>query len=128
MLSSAQLNSAQTSTTIIIKETVPPREVAVTPTHFLPCKVKCTCDGESKFCNHPAKVDVYFDPVIRTTKSNKSVMKDGVMSLGERCSATFRGRPLQGVLMSVPEGFTGQILQECGRNPTDEVFGMYAEF
>lgn len=69
--------------------------------HLLPCKIECTCDASKEsLCTHPAKVDVYLEPVIKRKVENRSTVY----------SASFRGRPLQGVSVKIPEGFTGQIL------------------
>lgn len=85
----------------------------LTSTHLLPCKVKCVCDGEEEVtCSHPAKVDEFFDPVIRTVGSEGEETR--TRALGEEYSATFRGRPLRGVLVKIPDGFTGQVLHEHG--------------
>lgn len=86
-----------------------PNQIDPVSAHLLPCKVHCSCSSEDEAtssCRHPAKVDVYFDPVIRPT---------GVAagSLSEVQSATFRGRPLSGAVIDVPEGYTGTILKEC---------------
>lgn len=79
------------------------------PLHFLPCKINCTCDQEdNRHCRHPANVDTFLEPVIRKIPARES----GVGCLGDCYSATFRGRPLRGVLVNVAEGFTGQILHK----------------
>ena len=73
--------------------------------HLMPCKIHCTCDKEENTsCRHPASVDTFFDPVMRKTPA-----KDG---MGEEYSATFRGRPLRGVLLDVAEGYAGQVLRK----------------
>ena len=58
------------------------------------------CDGEEATpCTHPARVATYFEPVVRMAG------KDGdgktCRGVGERLSATFRGRPLSGVSIKV---------------------------
>ncbi len=89
--------------------------------HYLPCKVECVCDGkeDARPCTHPAKVDTFFDPVMRKAEGGGAGGAAG--GVGESYSATFRGRPLEGVLMKVPEGYTGKVLCESGRRTTDEV-------
>lgn len=80
--------------------------------HLLPCKIQCTCDQEeNKFCRHPANVETFFEPVTRKIPAKES----GAEYLGDGYSATFRGRPLRGVLVNVAdaEGFTGQVLRKC---------------
>ena len=89
--------------------------------HFLPCKVSCTRANKedvSKTYTHPAKVDVYFDPVIRPQQSAGCP--------GEGCSATFRGRPLRGAVLEMPEGYTGRVLKECAEERSNEVDTQYA--
>lgn len=77
--------------------------------HLLPCKIQCTCDKEeNKLCRHPAKVDTFFDPVVRKTPTKEN----GVGCLGDGYSATFRGRPLRGVLVNIAEGYAGQVLRK----------------
>ena len=83
-----------------------------TSLHLLPCTVQCTCDvEEDRDCTHPAKVDKYFDPVIRSNGTKED------RDLGY--SATFRGRPLQGALMEVPGGYTGQVLSDSHQKDKD---------
>ena len=78
------------------------RELAQVPpvrAHLLPCKVHCKCSEEDSTCNHPAKVEMYFDPVIRGDPD-------------KGYSATMRGRLLRGALLDVPEGCTGKVMKE----------------
>lgn len=100
---SMQNTNQEAPPSISIRE---PAQTDALSAHFLPCKIQCLCSSEedNKTCRHPAKVDVYFDPVIRTTAAG---------SLGEGYRATFRGRPLRGAILDVPEGFTGAVLKEC---------------
>lgn len=75
--------------------------------HLLPCKIKCTCDNldedEQRRCTHPAKVDEYFSPIIRKLDKGEE---------NNHCTASFRGRPLRGAVMNVPEGYQGVVLRE----------------
>lgn len=88
--------------------------------HYLPCKIQCTCDKEEKkSCRHSASVDTFFEPVVRKIPVKKAPQVNGVGCLGEGYSATFRGRPLHGVLVNVDEGFTGQVLRKCDEVATD---------
>lgn len=92
------------------------RETSEVSLHYLPCKVECDCEGDtSKDASsgrgrRPAEVDCYFEPVIREGS--------GTIRLGRESSqvltATFRGRPLKGVEISVPEGYRGVVLREQG--------------
>lgn len=65
--------------------------------HLLPCTIEHT---------GPAKVDSFF--------------KSSICSNGEGLSATFRGRELRGKLVSIPEGYTGLVLQEPNRPFTED--------
>lgn len=86
--------------------------------HLLPCKIQCTCDQEeNRFCRHPANVETFFEPVIRKIPAKEN----GAECLGDGYSATFRGRPLRGVLVNVAEGFTGQILRKSEHSGIEQV-------
>lgn len=101
------------TTPISIRES----DVAVSTIHLMPCKIRCTCDQEEgeELCRHPAMVDTFLDPVIRKTAPEGS-SNNGVECSNEGYSATFRGRPLRGQLVTVPDGHMGQVLSKCGRD------------
>ena len=92
------------------------RETSEVSLHYLPCKVECDCEGDtskdasSERGRRPAEVECYFEPVIREGS--------GTIRLGRESSqvftATFRGRPLKGVEISIPEGYRGVVLREQG--------------
>ena len=98
--------------------------VVVSTVHLMPCKIKCTCDQEEgkELCRHPANVDTFLDPVIRKIAPEGS-RDNGVECLDEGYSATFRGRPLSGRLVTVPDGYMGRVLSKRGleRHGEDEV-------
>jgi len=79
--------------------------------HLLPCKVKCTCDAlvddEQQRCKHAAKVDEYFTPIIRNVNQGDE---------NKQHSASFRGRPLRGVVVNVPEGYKGIVLHDTSNS------------
>ena len=88
--------------------------------HYLPCKVECVCDGEeARPCTHPARVATFFEPVMRKAEKDSDGRTTGVV--GERYTATFRGRPLSGISMKVPAGYIGRVLTESRQKTTDEV-------
>ena len=95
--------------------------------HLLPCTIQCTCrDRDNKDCKHPAKVDEFFEPVIR-----KGCAEEGENeTLGDIYTGSFRGRPLKGVLVKVPDGYVGQILKKnCnGRAAFPEEVILYKPF
>ena len=64
-------------------------------------------------CSHSARVDDYFSPVIREVEEGDH----GALGVG--FTASFRGRPLQGKVLRIPEGFTGVLLQE--KSPMDSM-------
>lgn len=65
--------------------------------HLLPCKIDF--DGDAKVSN-------YFVSSIRQEKKS-----DSESDLADK-TASFRGRPLAGRAVTVPEGYTGLILKE----------------
>ena len=71
--------------------------------HLLPCKIQAVSRDSEQTAQAPAKVDHFFDPVIRRGNEGGS----------EVYTAAFRGRPLQGVEVAVPQGYTGVVLKEC---------------
>ena len=79
--------------------------------HLLPCKVKCTCDAldenEQRRCRHVAKVDDYFTPIISEVNRGDE---------NKQYSASFRGRPLRGAVVDVPEGYRGVVLKDNGNS------------
>lgn len=97
------------------------RDSSHSSVHLLPCKLHCSCESQDNAdeneCSHSARVDEYFAPVIREVEGEERG------ALGGRCTASFRGRPLQGVLLAVPDGYTGALLQEKATkgNNVDEV-------
>jgi hypothetical protein len=106
----AAIEDGRSSGAITIRRAVGEPSPPTPPLHLLPCKIGCTCDKEeNKACKHPAKVDTFFEPVIRKTSEKES----GVGRLGDGYSATFRGRPLRGVVMDVADGYTGEVLRNC---------------
>lgn len=92
------------------------RETSSVSLHSLPCKVECEVEGSvskeatSERGRRTAQVDSYFEPVIRDGS--------GTTFLGNQSSqiltATFRGRQLKGVEVTVPEGYRGVVLREQG--------------
>lgn len=92
------------------------RETSGVTLHYLPCKVECDCAGDtskdpsSERGRRPAEVDCYFEPVIR---EGSGTIRMGTES-SQILTATFRGRPLKGVEIGVPEGYRGVILREQG--------------
>jgi len=68
--------------------------------HLMPCRVHST--GE-------ANVGKYFTPYIQTLGENKEEFK-----------GSFRGKPLNGKTVSVPQGYTGIVLKEPHQTSTEE--------
>ncbi|XP_013397498.1 ribonuclease H2 subunit C [Lingula anatina] len=66
--------------------------------HLMPCEIDY---------NGPAKVADYFDTSVRHDQ-------------GTVLSATFRGRPLSGKEMQLPDGYTGLLLKELHRPYSEE--------
>lgn len=56
-------------------------------------------------------MDTFFEPVIRKSGApgNRGL---GCPGDDNGYSATFRGRPLRGVLVTVPDDFTGHVLRK----------------
>lgn len=92
------------------------RETSAVALHYLPCKVECDCEGDtskdpsSERGRRPADVDCYFEPVIREGSGTIRMGRESSQVL----SATFRGRSLKGVEISVPQGYRGVVLREQG--------------
>ena len=92
------------------------RETSAVTLHYLPCQVECDCEGDtskdpsSERGRRPADVDCYFEPVIREGSGTIRMGRESSQVL----SATFRGRPLKGVEISVPQGYRGVVLREQG--------------
>lgn len=90
--------------------------------HLLPCRVECdgVRDEGGEGCT-PAKVDAYFAPVIR--ESNERIQISTIdKELSPVYSATFRGRRLKGIKVSIPNGFVGCVLKECNPSNDDQVY------
>ncbi|XP_072947096.1 ribonuclease H2 subunit C [Epargyreus clarus] len=81
-------------------------------THYMPCTIEE---------NGPANVKTYFEPYI-TDNSNGEL------------SATFRGHPLDGTKMSLPEGYQAVVVTEAKRPLSEDaerrfqVAGGFKEF
>ena len=75
--------------------------------HLLPCSVRCEDGDEENTGEAAAKVQEYFVPTIREAEGGKecSTAEEGCVY-----TASFRGRPLAGTKVKVPEGYTGQYL------------------
>ena len=93
------------------------RETSEVTLHYLPCKVETDCEGDTpkdpsadRRGRRPAEVDCYFEPVIR---EGSGTIRMGTES-SQVLTATFRGRPLKGVEISIPEGYRGVVLREQG--------------
>lgn len=93
------------------------KETSEVTLHYLPCKVETDCEGDNpkdpsseRRGRRPAEVDSYFEPVIR---EGSGTIRMGTES-SQVLTATFRGRPLKGVEISVPEGYRGVVLREQG--------------
>lgn len=92
------------------------RETSEVTLHCLPCKVETDCEGDTskdpgaERGRRPAEVDRYFEPVIR---EGSGTIRMGTES-SQILTATFRGRPLKGMEISVPEGYRGVVLREQG--------------
>ena len=99
----------------ISKKSYDGKDDAAPTVHLLPCKLQCSCEPSDfngkKKCDHLARVQDYFDPVIRGAKGEE------LGTPGGGYTASFRGRPLQGTVLDIPEGYTGAHLQE--KSPTD---------
>ena len=93
------------------------KETSEVTLHYLPCKVETDCEGDTpkdpsseRRGRRPAEVDSYFEPVIR---EGSGTIRMGMES-SQVLTATFRGRPLKGMDISVPEGYRGVVLREQG--------------
>ena len=92
------------------------RETSKVTLHYLPCKVESGFEGDtskdssSERGRRPAEVDCYFEPVIREGSGTARLDRESSQVL----TATFRGRQLKGVEISVPEGYRGVVLREQG--------------
>lgn len=69
--------------------------------HLLPCSVRCKEEAEIDKGEAAARVEEYLVPTIREDEANGDSMKS------EGYSASFRGRPLVGIKVQVPDGFSG---------------------
>ena len=92
------------------------RETSAASLHYLPCKVECEVGGSaskettSERGRKTAEVDCYFEPVIRGGSGSVNIGRESHQVL----TATFRGRQLKGVEVSIPEGYRGVVLREQG--------------
>ena len=93
------------------------KETSEVTLHYLPCKVETDCEGDTpkdpsseRRGRRPAEVDSYFEPVIREGSGTIRMSTESSQVL----TATFRGRPLKGMEISVPEGYRGVVLREQG--------------
>ena len=93
------------------------RDTSKSTLHYLPCKVECKAEGEtpkdssSERGRREARVDCFFEPVIREGNGTVRLNKEPSQQV---LTATFRGRPLKGVEVNVPEGYRGVVLREQG--------------
>ncbi|GFS12559.1 ribonuclease H2 subunit C-like [Elysia marginata] len=74
---------------------------AVDTCHLMPCKIHL--DGE-------ANASDFF---------HSSISQDGKEN-GDSITGTFRGRPLNGKVLNVPSGYTGVLVTEPHKRPTEE--------
>ena len=89
------------------------RETSGASLHYLPCKVECGVDGDvttSERGRRSAEVECYFEPVIRKGSGSTNLGNTSPQVL----TATFRGRQLKGVEITVPDGYRGVVLREQG--------------
>ncbi len=87
--------------------------------HLLPCKVECV--SEEGVCS--AKVTDFFTTVQRLSTETVT-LSTANREAHQVYTATFRGRGLKGVRVSVPDHSAGVVLKEINHSSQNEVCGL----
>lgn len=91
-------------------------EASLSTCHFMPCKIVSACER--------ARVSTYFTPTIQRKEAitdrpessdQKLEIKDNTSAEDNNSNylytASFRGRPLQGRIVELPEGYVGSVIE-----------------